>query len=239
MKILLDTNSVWSIIDNDDLHHSNILEFIKSINFGNLCVLPMVLMEFRARYNKELNQLIARIIQRIDSERGEKVELTQVNTWISQVANQLSNQNKNNNDTTKIHRYETQLHKFSRDTFKDNVKLNRSDFKDSITSLKIRIDCITDGQITLLIKVGYQPPNLTGETAKEIMNKITENGLKFSGTADSMIAGEILHVAKSNATETYEFISSDKTFVESLNVAKTKLGILNINAKEVSYGEAL
>ncbi len=231
MITVLDTNSLWGIIDGDDSHYKQTLSFIRSKKVGELCILATVFMEFRARYNSEFNQLIARLISSIDSQRNETFTLSEINIKISQISNGLSNQS--GIDSRKVRGYETDLHKFCADTFKNNAELSRTEIKDSLTSLKNRVDCRIEGSLLLLISVGYEPPEIKEEVEKDIKKKIVEQGIKFEGVADSMIAGQLLSILESNVKENYEFATFDPKFAKKLIEAREKLGIQNLNVTDL------
>ena len=231
MITILDTNSLWGIIDGQDSHHKETLKFIQSKKVGELCILATVFMEFRARYNSDFNQLIARLISSIDSQRNENFTLSEINIKISQISNGLSNQP--GIDSKKVRGYETDLHKFCADTFKNNAKLSRIEIKDSLTSLKNRVDCTWEGSLLLLISIGYEPPEIKEEVEKDIKKKIIEQGIKFEGVADSMIAGQLLSILVSNTKETYEFATFDPDFAKKLAEAREKLGIQNFNVTDL------
>ncbi len=222
-----DTNVVWAIIDQEDSHHEEAIKFIQARKIGEICVLQTVFIEFRQRYNLELNQLISRLIIDIDAQKDETLALEKVNLLIEQVPNRLSDKVKL--DGTKLIRYVNALHKFCRDKFKDKQSLSRKEIKDALTSLKSTVNCKADGALILMVTTGYQPL-ITSESRNETMKGISDQGIKFDGVADSQIAGELLTVSKSNNKEYFEFATFDGDFFKKINDTVKKLNISNLVA---------
>jgi hypothetical protein len=189
-------------------------------------------MELRARYNKELNALVAQLISRIDSNLKDQLTLTEVNTFLSQISNTLARQR--SIDKTKLTRFTVSLHKFCRDFFKNRANLSRIDIKDSLTSLKDRVEWKTAGSLDMLVEIGYDAPSMNGKESKNIIHKLIELDIKFNGPGDSMIAGEFFSILESHSTEQFEFAAFDHDFIQKIEGAKQKLNFPNLNIVDIA-----
>ncbi len=225
-----DTNLVWAIIDSEDSHHEDAIKFIQTRKIGEICVLPAVLIEFRQRYNSELNQLISRINNVIDAQKDETLTLEKVNLLIEQVSKKLSDEAKL--DKSKLNRYVKDLHKICREKFMSKQSLSRVEIKGALTSLGNTVDCRADGALILLVNTGYYAP-IESEREKEMMNRIIDQGIKFDGVVDSVIAGELLLVSESNNKEYFEFATFDKDFSIKLNDTIQKFNMSNLNVNDL------
>ncbi len=231
MVLVLETSFLWSLIDKEDDNHKKAVKRISSESFGNVCILPTVVMEFRARYNFELNKLISTLITILEMESKSSFDLSSVNRFIDQAHSKLLG------ETTiaksKLNRYRINLHEYCRKLFKEKTKLNIKELKSSLTSLNDKVNNLVMGSVNLLIELGHRYTNIDGGLINEKLTKMIEQGIKFNGTGDSMIAGELICLS-GNANETnYEFLSFDSEFIKLLNDAIYQMNISNLKTYKI------
>ena len=228
MIYVLDPSCLWSLIDPEDENHDKILKWIKPIAIGEICILPNVEMEFMARYKLEYNKLLAGFLHRVENDTRSKFSLSDVNIIVDQVANELKNQRAIN--TRKLNKYRIHLHESCHKAFtsKSKTELTRRDLKEEIFSMKDRSEGQIIGSLRLLMECGYDFPNVTGESINKMAKQIIDKGIKFNGTGDSMIAGELLCLLTSDIVNKYQFASLDVNFSKLLGFAFKELNIGNV-----------
>ena len=228
MISVLDTSCLWSLIDLEDENHDKILKWIKPIAIGEICILPNVEMEFMARYKLEYNKLLAGFLFRVENSNRSKFSLSDVNIIVDQVANELKNQRAIN--TQKLNKYRINLHESCHKAFisKSKTELSKRDLKEEILSMKDRSEGQIIGSLRLLMELGFDFPNVSGESINKMAKQIIDKGIKFEGTGDSMIAGELLCLLTSDIMNKYQFVSLDANFSKLLGFACKVLNIGNV-----------
>lgn len=223
---VLETSFLWSLVDKEDGNHKKAVEWISSESFGNVCILPTVVMEFQARYNIELNKLISTFITILESESSSSYDLASINRFIDQAHSKLLT--KTNIAKSKLNKYRVNLHEYCRKLFKGKTKLYIKDLKASLTSLSDKVNDLVMGSVNLLLELGYRYPKIDGRLINEKLTKIIEHGIKFKGTGDSMIAGELICLSGNSNGTNYEFISFDDGFRKLLDDAIDRMNIDNL-----------
>ena len=231
MVLVLETSFLWSLIDKEDDNHKKAVNWIGSVSFGKVCILPTVVMEFQARYNIELNKLISALIIILETESMSSFDLPSINRFIDQAHSKLVT--KTNIAKSKLNKYRVNLHEYCRKLFKEKTKLNIKELKASLTSLNDKVSNLVMGSVNLLIELGYRYPTINGELINEKLIKMIEQGIKFNGTGDSMIAGELLCLSGNANGTTYEFISFDIEFIKSLENAIYQMNISNLKTYRI------
>ncbi|MCL4326595.1 MAG: hypothetical protein M1481_07280 [Candidatus Thermoplasmatota archaeon] len=225
---VIDTSFLWALVDNEDENHQKAVEWIRIKAFGDLCILPAVLMEFQARYNFELNKLIAALIVSIGNEPNYGYDLSAVNRSIEKVCSDLSKKKRIN--TKKLNKHRVNLHDYCRKLFENKSdKMSLEDLKSSLTSLNKRVSDSTSGSIKILIETGYICPKIDGDSINKAMSEINDKGIKFDGTGDSMIAGELICLFKNISQTRYEFVSFDKDFRKRFTNVIEQMNISNVD----------
>ena len=223
---VLETSFVWSLVDKDDENHEKAVEWISSETFGNVCILPTVMMEFQARYNLELNKLISTLITILETDSRSSYDLSSVNRFIEQAQSKLLG--KANIAKSKLNRYRVYLHEYCRKLFNEKTKLSIRDIKTALTSFNDKVNNLVMGSVKLLIELGYRYTTVDGELITQRLVEMIEKGIKFKGTGDSMIAGELICLSGNTSEKDYEFISFDADFRNLFEQAITLLNIKNV-----------
>ena len=223
---VLETSFLWSLVDREDVNHQKAIDWISSESFGKVCILPTVAMEFQARYNIELNKLISTLITILETQSKTSYDLSSINRFIDQAHSQLIG--KSNVAKLKLNKYRVNLHEYCRKLFREKSKLTIKDLKASLTSLNDKVNNLVMGSVKLLIELGYRYPKVEGELINEKLAKMIEQGIKFNGPGDSMIAGELICLSGNTNGTDYEFISFDITFIKLLQDAIDLMKIKNL-----------
>lgn len=233
MIAVMDTSYLWSLIDSEDENHDKAVKWIKSKVVGELCILPTVMMEFRARYNLEFNKLIAGFLVRVENDSQNKFDLSEVNRIVDQEAAKLSKQRTVN--TQKLNKYRTALHESCRKAFraKSSTKLTKRELKEEFSSLKDRVESKTTGTLSILTEIGYDLPDIEGLSINKMVKQILEKNIKFNGTGDSMIAGELICLLTKDGGNHYQFVTFDENFTKLFNFACSELNIGNVDIMRI------
>ena len=231
MVLVLETSFLWSLIDKEDDNHKKAVNWIGSVSFGKVCILPTVVMEFQARYNIELNKLISALIIILETESMSSFDLPSINRFIDQAHSKLVT--KTNIAKSKLNKYRVNLHEYCRKLFKEKTKLNIKELKASLTSLNDKVNNLVMGSVKLLIELGYRYPTVDGILITEKLTKMIEYGIKFNGTGDSMIAGELICLSGNEDRTNYEFISFDSGFIKLLEDAIYQMNISNLKTYRI------
>lgn len=223
---VIDTSLLWSLIDNEDENHQNALSWVRGKKVGELCILPTVTMEFRAKYNLEFNKLIAAFLFRLQSARNSKFDLSEVNRVIDQVSSELANQG--SIDKKKLNKLRVNLHEYCRKAFREASKLTLKELRDTVTSLKTRVEGVSAGSIRILVEIGYLYPKIDGESIRKKVRQIIDNNIDFGGSGDSMIAGEMICLFSGNYNSVYEFVTFDQKFANLFSQAISTMNLSNV-----------
>lgn len=233
---VFDTSLLWSLVDSEDENHKSALSWVKDKTVGELCILPTVTMEFRARYNLEFNKLIAAFILRMQKAKNSKFNLSEINRMIDQVSSDLVGQG--SLDKKKMNRLRVNLHEYCRKAFRDSNRLTLKEMMSSVTSLKTRVEGISTGSIKILVEIGYVYPKIDGESIQKKVREILEKNIDFGGSGDSMIAGEMICLSSENHNSGYEFVTFDKDFAKLFSQAIDAMKLKNVALSLLNPSEA-
>lgn len=84
-----------------------------------------------------------------------------------------------------------------------------------------------------MIEVGHTLPNIGGEERNNTLNNILNNNIKFNGSGDSMIAGELLSLLSSDGNNLYTFLTFDKEFGILFQQACDVLNLSNLEVTTI------
>ena len=230
-----DTSAVMALFDEEDPLHEKAKEVIRGYRVADIFIPFNVQMEWQSRTMRELNRLIPRVVQHLDSLSSsgeENLSFGKFNAMVDRVANDV--RELVGIERRKLDKVRIYLQAEIRNNFKESL-LNIRVLKEHIVRLTYAVYERGAGVIQFFIENGYVHSDVSSEIEKKVKEYVAKNKIDLE-TSDSMILAELMKYALSDR-EDYDFVLGDRnlhtrgqSYIEKYHGVKDRIRFVFIGA---------